>query len=106
MAIDVGESMGPNALVGSVLFVGSGPALAQDNADFYYDAATNTLKTKDDSTGSFKVSSGNLTSGNGSSNSGTVTIDTGSGQANSSPAASAGNSGTVTVNTGVGGSAS
>jgi hypothetical protein len=45
MAIDVGEPMGPVATPGSVLFVGSGPALAQDNAGFYFDQADNTART-------------------------------------------------------------
>ena len=30
---------------GSVLFVGSGPVLAQDNAGLYFDEATNTLRS-------------------------------------------------------------
>ncbi|MEX2139863.1 MAG: glycosyl hydrolase family 28-related protein, partial [Pirellulales bacterium] len=109
MALDVGDVMGPNALVGSVLFVGTGPALAQDNADFYYDPATNTLKTKDQTTAAtsnFALGTGTVTTGNGSSGSGTVTVQTGGGQPNSSGSGSAGNSGTVTLSTGPGGAAS
>jgi hypothetical protein len=49
MAINIGDSIGGGATVGSVLFVGAGTLLAQDNFGFYFDPATNTLKSKDQS---------------------------------------------------------
>ncbi|MEX2140778.1 MAG: hypothetical protein WD894_16060 [Pirellulales bacterium] len=106
MTMAINDPIGNGAAQGSVLFVGTGAVLAQDNNGFYFDEATNTLKTKDQTNGSFRVSSGNITAGDGSSGSGTVTIDTGSGQPNSSGTGSAGNSGTVTLTTGPGGAAS
>ena len=84
MALDVGDAMGPNAQVGSVLFVGAGPALAQENTDFFYDTATNTLKSKDQTganTSNFGIGTGTVTAGNGSSSSGPLTINTGGGAA-------------------------
>jgi hypothetical protein len=95
-----------NGTAGSVLFIDSNVKLAQDNNGFYFDPATNTLKTKDGSLDNFKVATGDLNTGSGASNSGTVTVQSGTGQQNSSGTGSAGNSGTVTVNTGSGGSGS
>jgi hypothetical protein len=80
MALDVGDAMGPNAVVGSVLFVGTGPALAQKNSDFFYDTATNTLKSKDQpttNTSNFGIGTGTVTGGNGSSSSGPLAVTTG-----------------------------
>jgi hypothetical protein len=105
MAINIGDSIGGGASVGSVLFVGAGTLLAQDNADFYYDPATNTLKSKDQNnanTSNFAIGTGDV-SGSSSGNSGTLTIDTGNGCPNTSGSSPAGNSGTVTVLTGAGG---
>src|SRR5688572_13393600 len=107
MALDVGDAMGPNAVVGSVLFVGAGPALAQDNADFYYDSVGNRLKSKDTTnanSSNFAVGTGNV-SGSSSGNSGALTIETGGGSPNTSGSLPAGNSGTVTIVTGAGGAA-
>jgi hypothetical protein len=88
MAIDVGEPMGPVATPGSVLFVGSGPALAQDNAGFYFDQGNNTLRTAN---------------AVGIAASETFAVSTGLGGPNNSASGTAGNSGTVTVTTGLGG---
>jgi hypothetical protein len=109
MALDVGDQMGPVALEGSVLYVDANIKLAQDNADFYYDPATNTLKSKNQptaATSSFNIATGNVTAGDGSSTSGALAINTGAAQPNSSGSGSAGNSGTVTLSTGAGGAAS
>jgi hypothetical protein len=105
MAINIGDSIGGGASAGSVLFVGAGTVLAQDNADFYYEPSINTLKTKDQNnanTSNFAIGTGDVT-GSSSGNSGTLTIDTGNGSPNISGSSPAGNSGTVTVITGAGG---
>jgi hypothetical protein len=87
------------------LFVGAGTVLAQDNADFFYDPAINTLKSKDQTntnSTNFAVGSGNVT-GSSSGNSGTVVVASGGGSPNTSGSAAAGNSGAVTIATGAGG---
>jgi hypothetical protein len=109
MAIAIGEEITNNAVVGSVLFVGDGggglEALAQDSNDFHYDLTTNTLKSKDQTnaaSSNFAIGTGDV-SGSSSSNSGTLTIDSGDGSPNTSGSSTAGNSGVVTVTTGAGG---
>jgi hypothetical protein len=107
MAINIGDSIGGGASVGSVLFVGAGTLLAQDNVGFYFDPATNTLKTKDQSnsdSASFAIGTGDV-GGSSTGGSGALTIQTGDGSPNTSGTGTAGNSGAVTVETGTGGSA-
>ncbi|MEX2139859.1 MAG: glycosyl hydrolase family 28-related protein [Pirellulales bacterium] len=43
MAIMMGDSMTNGALAGSVLFVGTGPVLAQDNSNFFWNNSTQSL---------------------------------------------------------------
>jgi hypothetical protein len=103
----IGENV-TGGTAGSVLFIDSNVQLAQDNNDFYYDPNSNTLKTKDQPTSAssnFSVATGDVTGGNSSSGSGTLTVKSGGGSANSS-GAPAGSSGTVTIATGPGGAAS
>jgi hypothetical protein len=90
--------------------------LAQDN-NFFWDSATNTLKSKDQATtasSNFKLSSGNVTTGNGSSNSGgggslsgasgNVLLKTGSGGGNAQTGQSGGSAGHIILQPGNGGS--
>ncbi|MEX2138201.1 MAG: glycosyl hydrolase family 28-related protein [Pirellulales bacterium] len=104
MAINIGDSVG-GGTVGSVLFVGAGTVLAQNNFGFFYDAATNTLKSRDQAnsdSGSFAIGTGDV-AGSSTGGSGTLTIETGDGSPNTSGTDAAGNSGAVTINTGAGG---
>jgi hypothetical protein len=107
MAINIGDAIGGGATVGSVLFVGAGTLLAQDNFGFYFDPATNTLKTKDQTnsdSASFAVGTGDV-GGSSTGGSGALTIETGDGSPNLSASSTAGNSGAITVQTGAGGNA-
>ena len=82
MAIMMGDTMTNGALAGSVLFVGAGPVLAQVNANFYYEVATNTIKSKDQPTtptSNLNIATGSVTTGNGSASSGALAINTGGG---------------------------
>jgi hypothetical protein len=88
MSIAIGDEITNSAVVGSVLFVGDGGGgveiLAQDNDGFFFEVATNTLKTADKATAassSLSISTGDIT-GTGSYNSGSVVIDTGNGGTN------------------------